>query len=196
MPKIVDHQQRKEKIAEAAWTVIREKGIKGASVRNIAQACGLSLGALRHYFTTQEELLIFTMNSVKERAEARIAYVYEQPLPMLEKILGILYELLPTDENKRAEMEVWFEFTAHLRSENASFDAEHDGILSICQTVIQALATHDVLLPNLSISLEIERLYALIDGLALHALLDSKRLPSEQMKQTVAYHLQQICRAE
>ncbi len=39
--------------------------MEGATV-NIAQEAGLSLGALRHYFTTQDELLGYAMILVKE----------------------------------------------------------------------------------------------------------------------------------
>ena len=44
-----------------------------ASVRNVAQEAGLSMGSLRHYFSTQSELLCFAMQLVGDRAQARVA---------------------------------------------------------------------------------------------------------------------------
>ncbi len=67
MPKIIDHEKRRKQIAEATWRTILERGMEGATVRNIAQEAGLSLGALRHYFTTQDELLGYAMTLVKEK---------------------------------------------------------------------------------------------------------------------------------
>jgi len=54
-------------------TVIRLDGLEHASVRNVAREAGLSMGALRHYFATQSELLCFAMQLVGDRARARIA---------------------------------------------------------------------------------------------------------------------------
>lgn len=50
MPKIVDHDQRRRELAEAAWKVITEVGIDGATTREIARASGYSTGVLAHYF--------------------------------------------------------------------------------------------------------------------------------------------------
>ena len=61
MPKQVDHEKRRRQIAEATWRLISTEGIEQATVRKIAQEAGLSLGALRHYFATQDELLRFSM---------------------------------------------------------------------------------------------------------------------------------------
>ncbi|RKJ72007.1 TetR family transcriptional regulator, partial [Butyricicoccus sp. 1XD8-22] len=46
--------------------------LEGASVRSIAKEANLSLGAVRHYFNTQEELLEFAMQLVEEQVRERI----------------------------------------------------------------------------------------------------------------------------
>lgn len=87
--------------------------MEGATVRNIAKEAGLSLGALRHYFSTQDDLLIYAMELVKERARARIDAIAMQELPPKEKVVRILLQLLPTTDETMAEMKVWFAFTAY-----------------------------------------------------------------------------------
>ncbi|MEK5437507.1 MULTISPECIES: TetR/AcrR family transcriptional regulator [Paenibacillus] len=71
MAKIVDHAQRRLRIAEATLRVIRQQGMNGATVRNIAQESDFLLGAMRHYFSTQDDLIDFSMRLVKERATVR-----------------------------------------------------------------------------------------------------------------------------
>ncbi|MBA4603115.1 TetR/AcrR family transcriptional regulator [Thermoactinomyces mirandus] len=104
MPKLVDHKKRKIQIAEAAWKVIVNEGIEQATVRKIAKTAGLSVGSLRHYFSSQSELLRFSMElvakRVKERAEAR---KYDGD-PM-EFMTEAICEVLPIDEERRIEME-------------------------------------------------------------------------------------------
>ncbi len=194
MTKIVDHDQRRLLIAEAALRVIRQMGMKGASVRNIAREAGLSLGALRHYFSNQDELIDFSMKLVKQRATARINELIQLDMPLVQKVIAILLELLPTDDNKLAEMEVWFAFTAHYQGNGTVFDAYHDGILDLIERLVASLQEARLLCPGLDSSMETERLYAFIDGLALHALLDPKRVNYEQIKKHVVYHMNSICK--
>jgi AcrR family transcriptional regulator len=48
MPKIVDHDKQRVLVAEAAWRIIRKNGMEQASVRNIAEEAGISVGSMRH----------------------------------------------------------------------------------------------------------------------------------------------------
>ena len=60
VPKIVDPEQRRHELGEAALRVIHRDGIHGASLRNVAKEAGMSMGALRHYFDSQAEMLMFS----------------------------------------------------------------------------------------------------------------------------------------
>src|SRR5688500_12554354 len=114
----VDPQQRRQDVAEAVWRVVRRGGLEQASVRNVAQEAGLSMGSLRHYFGTQSELLCFTLRLVIERIEHRIASLPPDPDPR-RQAERTLTELLPMDAERAAENEVWLAFTAR-----AQVDAE------------------------------------------------------------------------
>ena len=58
---------RRQEILDRAIEVFRERGADGTSLRRIAQAIGVSHGALLHYFSSREELLV----AVYEHAEHR-----------------------------------------------------------------------------------------------------------------------------
>ena len=150
--------------------------MEGATVRNIAQEAGLSLGALRHYFTTQDELLGYAMTLVKEKAAARINEVAMKDLPPKEKAVRLMLEIIPTDEETMAEMEVWFAFTAYARHKGEEFQPQQDGILAYIRGLIDWLDENKLLKPNLDKETEAEKMYAIADGLALHAMLEPDRL--------------------
>lgn len=198
MPKIVERAKRKEEVAEAAWRVIRRDGMEHASVRSIAQEAGLSAGAMRHYFATQSELLAFSMNLVSERVKKRIAGIRYTGNPF-DDILLLLFELLPVDEEKRAEMEVWTSFTVksltdptlHTLSKRV-YDELRTGIVHI----IESLVAHRLAPPDLQRELEVERLYALIDGLAMHRLIQPEQMTPETLQSVMRHHLESICRRE
>ncbi|MFD1175173.1 TetR/AcrR family transcriptional regulator [Paenibacillus puldeungensis] len=196
MPKLIDHEQRKKQIAEATWRVILEQGMEGATVRNIAKEADISPGSLRHDFASQEDLLLYAMNLVKENAAARIESVAMQDMPPREIALGILLELVPTNEETRAEMEVWFAFTAYFRKKRLSFDAQHDGIYMGVQHIIRQLDRLHLLKKGVNKDMEAEMLYAMIDGLALHALLDPQRLNKEKITNLLNHYLDSICHFE
>ncbi|BAH46032.1 transcriptional regulator [Brevibacillus brevis NBRC 100599] len=190
MPKIIDHEKRREQIAEATWRVIVEQGMEGATVRGIAKEAGLSLGALRHYFATQDELLMYAMQLVKERATARIADIAanEEWAPK-ERVTKIFLELLPTNQEKMVEMEVWFAFTVYFRHKREGFDAQHDGIYAGVRKLLDSADQMNLLRKGLDKEIETEKLYAVIDGLALHAYLEPQRVDGERITKVLEHHL-------
>jgi len=196
MPKIVDHDKQRKMIAEATWRVIMRDGLEKATVRNIAMEAGISTGSLRHYFSSQSELLAFSMQLVSERVKERIRAIPFSG-PPLEGIKCFLLELLPLTDETRKEMEVWLAFT-----QRALWDADlqplsqrmYDELRSGIQLIIETLARLELTKPDVAIDLEVERLYALIDGLALHGIMQPERLNRGQIEAVIDYHLRSICR--
>ena len=111
MPKVVDSDARRTQIAEAVWRVILRGGLERASVRNVAREAGLSMGSLRHYFGTQAELLAFAMPLVSERVRGRIEALDLRSCGPRLAVERVLAEVLPLDDERRAEAEVWLVLT-------------------------------------------------------------------------------------
>ncbi|SMF92640.1 transcriptional regulator, TetR family [Paenibacillus uliginis N3/975] len=196
MPKIVDHELQKEKVAEAAWRVIRKNGMEQASVRNIAEEAGLSVGSMRHYFSSQSELYMYSMKLVSERVNLRIkniAFTGE----LLTDIPVLVQQILPLNEETIPEMEVWFAFVVKSMSDPSLAVLRKqvdDDMRQMFVMIIQALTDQNLALPDLDYDIEIERFYALIDGLAIHAVLRPEVLTKEKIESAVNRHLQSICR--
>ncbi|PYE43725.1 TetR family transcriptional regulator [Paenibacillus barcinonensis] len=195
MPKIVDHDKQRVLVAEAAWRVIRRNGMEQASVRNIAEEAGISVGSMRHYFSTQSELLLYAMNLVSERVTSRIQRMTFDGPPM-EDMKRLLLELMPNTDEKMAEMEVWYAFTAKSKTDPALkklADTVYNDIRRAVEIVITSLTKLELFRPDLNQALEIERLYALVDGLAIHAVLRPDQVTSELMDKALTLHLNSLC---
>jgi AcrR family transcriptional regulator len=191
MPKVVDHEQRRRELGHAVWRVIRRDGIDHASVRTVAEEAGWSPGALRHYFASQSELLAFAMRLVVEQIEDRIAALDRAADPR-EGVEQVLHELLPLDDERRAENEVWLAFTARalidpeLRAQhNEIYDALHQA----CVAALEALAAAGRADAGAATALQAERLHALTDGLAVHTALRPDLMPPEQIVAILRLHL-------
>ncbi|MBD7908551.1 TetR/AcrR family transcriptional regulator [Sporosarcina gallistercoris] len=193
MPKIVNHDERKNLIAEAMWRVILDKGMEGATVRNIAEEAGLSLGALRYYFKTQDDLLVYAMDLVQERATKRIEAVLHKSLSPRELVIAMILEIVPVNTTTRIEMEVWFAFITYVKHRSDTIDVPEDQILEMTQRLLAFLQEHRLLKSSCQLEMEIERLYGLIDGLAIHAILNPDRLDPERVRNTIIYHIDSIC---
>jgi AcrR family transcriptional regulator len=190
VPKIVDHEQRRRELAEAVWRVIRRNGVDGASVRTVAQEAGWSAGALRHYFRSQSELLDFAIELAAERIRQRVGALElaDDPRRAVEQLLS---ELLPLDDERRAENEVWLAFTARalidpqLRVRHAEID---DALRAASLRALEMLG-----LPARRVrALEVERLHALLDGLALHGAMRPERIPPRRIVAVLRRHLDEL----
>src|SRR5688500_18792408 len=166
MPKIVDHETRREEIAEALWRVVRRDGIRAASVRTIAAEAGWSAGAVRYYFPDQAGLLSFAMDLVTRRVTERIDALNPKG-DATAVALRYLEEALPLDADRRAEFDVWMAFMAQAQAESDGgslhehVDKVHDGLRFLCESLLQALANSGALRDDLELRREIERLHAL-----------------------------------
>ena len=197
MPKIVDHAKQREKIVEATWRVILREGIGQTSVRKVAEEAGLSPGAMRHYFSTQSELLAFSMAFVSERFEQRVRGIKYKKASPLEYLRKIIEELLPLDQEKMQETAIWFAFASQAtpdpRQQELSRKIYAD-LRSIFVSVIDELVRYDLARTDLQREVEIDRFYALVDGLAVHKFLQPDQLPVERMRSIVSHHLASLCR--
>jgi AcrR family transcriptional regulator len=191
MPKAVDHQQRRTELAEAVWTVIRRDGLERASVRNVAREAGLAMGSLRHYFATQAELLCFAMQLVGDRARARIAAL-EPAADARRAAEQLLHELVPLDDERRAEAEVWLAFTGRALvdpQQQAIYEQIHDQLNGACTSAVSLLDEAGLTAKGLDLALEASRLHALLDGLALHAVMRPTKVSPARIKAVIARHL-------
>ena len=83
----------REHVLDAAIAVLAKKGITGTSVQDIADAAGLSKGAVHYHFESKEELLERVLDRCHEVGEARVRAVFAQPGLPLERIQRALLEM-------------------------------------------------------------------------------------------------------
>lgn len=196
MPKVVDTDMRRRELAEAVWRVILRDGLDRASVRNVAREAGLSMGSLRHYFGSQTELLAFAMRLVPERVRGRVEALDLSSRGPRQAIEQVLSEVLPLDAERRAEAEVWLALTGRALVDPTLRELRDEGydlLRELCVGAVRALVDSGDATPGLDVNLEAERLYAVVDGLALHAVVRPERAPAGQVAAVLARHLDGLC---
>jgi len=103
MPKIVDHDQRRDEIALVACRVVAEHGFGRATVVRIAREAGYTTGMVAHYFDSKQDIIIAALRLILRRIEERLA----RPATDL---LTLLTESLPVDSHRYIECAFWTAF--------------------------------------------------------------------------------------
>jgi len=199
VPKVVDAEARRQAVAEAVFRVVSRDGVEQASLRNVADEAGLAIGSVRHYFDSHDELLVFALEELVERVERRVLaradriHAADSPADRREQVEALLGELIPLDAERHAEMVIWLAFVTAARTRPSlrpSARRLHEGLRMIVREVLvgsSRVADDDV-------EVETERLAALLDGLAVNAVLQPELLTPTTMTAVLRRHLDALSR--
>jgi TetR/AcrR family transcriptional regulator, transcriptional repressor of bet genes len=186
VPKIVDHEQRREELAAAVWRIASRDGLDAVTIRRVAAEAGWSTGALHHYFSDKEELLLFAFRTIADRVGRRVAVAREsarEPIALVRELLAIG---LPLDADRRDETRVWFAFlglaltrSALAQAQGAAY-AQWRRLVASALEQAQAAGELDTAIDPLR---EAASLVALVDGLAVQAMFEpSGPSPERQLE--------------
>jgi AcrR family transcriptional regulator len=115
MPRLVDHEERRRNLVDAALRVVVRDGLEAATVRNIAREAGCSARPVQYYFADKAALLAASHARVTERQGALItesvAALGPSPTPR-EVARAVVRSFLPVDAERRASMIAYYAFYA------------------------------------------------------------------------------------
>jgi AcrR family transcriptional regulator len=189
VPKIVDHAGRRRELAAAVWRVILRDGVAEISIRAVARESGWSSGALRHYFATRAELLVFACQLVIDRVTDRVQAVRPAGSPR-RTVREILLQTMPVDEDRRAEASVAFAFLALGLSDPAVAQVQartYRAMAELCRQLVDQMAGHGAPAgTGTSRDIMAGRLHAIVDGLSVHVLAGYLE-PDAMIRQLDAY---------
>lgn len=194
MPRVVDPAERRQKIFEAVFDVIVESGIEQVTLRAVADAAGLAIGSVRHYFSSHEELLRAAADEVIVRITSRLES-HRDRLAGAEDRSSIaedmLCELLPLTERTSREVVVWLEIVTAGRT-NPVLREPAERLYAGSRVLAELIVTRGRSDPPDDVAVEAERLAALIDGLALRMTLDPGKLSAATARAVVRSHLNDL----
>lgn len=80
-----DYEDKKQTILDKAAALIAHKGFDGATMMDVARACGTSKSHLYHYFPSKEDLLYAIVHEHITRQAAELQRIVAQPLAADER---------------------------------------------------------------------------------------------------------------
>ena len=169
---MVNHEERREEIVEAAWRVIEREGLAGADLREIAGEAGYTTGVITHYFRDKRELVTSAFGLLVDRSMSRMAKALAEA-----GLMEALAQVLPLDEERRRETTVWLALVSasltdpQLAEElKLRYRQARKAMLPVFRKSFEEVPGED---PE-----EIgDELLAMVDGITVDALSDPERYP-------------------
>ncbi len=118
MPKIVDRSARRTEIVDAYLTVVARDGTAAATSRAVASELGVATGALWHYFSGFDEVLLAAFQRMYDNTTTRIAEG-TAGLSGMAAVEVALREMLPLDAATQQEAAVVVAFFGRVAGQPA-----------------------------------------------------------------------------
>ena len=188
MPKVVDHDTRREEVAEATWRVIAAQGVEGATLREIAREAGFTTGVINHYFRNRDELMAFAYELIAEQNDARLTETLPTLPPGMPRVRAAVEALVPRElRSGRAASLLGFWSSAVVNERHRALNLASYGRY---QALVREQVEEAVRVGDLPRHLDPEdvadQLIALGEGLFVRTALDPERYTPERRARLIS----------
>jgi TetR/AcrR family transcriptional repressor of bet genes len=112
VPKIVDHELRRNEIALAACKAIAKRGLEAVTLADIAKEAGCTTGMLAHYYANKWDLVLGALRFMHVRLDQRLSEKLSRETTLTE----LLRDALPINAAHKAEAAAWLTFWGSIAS--------------------------------------------------------------------------------
>lgn len=177
MPKIVDHDQRREEIALSVMKAVAKFGLERVKLEHVAQEAKCTTGLLMHFYPNKKAML----NAAMEIVVTALGERYEAAVNEPDLVEG-LSSVLPLDTERKREWKVWLSywggapFKPQDRSRtHAFYNKNHVWIRNLLELAVE----RGEISAGIDIDAAADHLVGLTDGIGIRATLDPSAWPAE-----------------
>ena len=178
-----------DRLLDCVLDLLVAEGYEGISIRRVATAAGVSIGAVQHHFATKDALLAAAMDRVsqqfQERLDRRIAPGAGPP----EVLRAVADELVSTGAERRPASVIWLVRMARAAVHEPTAEVHRREWQQVEDLLAQLVAAARPDLAEQAVRDEATLLLALLDGLAGAVAVEPGRVPAERAEALVARHL-------
>ena len=204
MPKRVNHEERRQQIADALLRTAAVRGLHATGMREVAAEAGVSLRLVQYYFGTKEELLLAAMQRLAAQFGARATERFRerfreaggsggQASPR-DVIAAILAQALPADDERRTFHVIYTAYLALSLTDPALAIAplvkNSDAVAGVVAAQLRAAQAAGGTPAELDPDLEALSLMAMAAGLATSVL--AGQSSAGQAQAVLDYHLDRL----
>ena len=172
--------ETRARIMEAALALFSECGYEGTSVHAIARRAGVAQGLLYSYFAGKEQLLVELFRASIRDVRASFAAA-EIAGPPNQRIEGLIRGAFAIVRRKRT----FWRLSYAVRMQPAVLAALSTDMPSWTDEIMRTLVRYFEEIGTASPQIEAAILFALIDGVAQHYVLDPEHYPLDAVEDTL-----------
>ncbi|SHN52104.1 transcriptional regulator, TetR family [Geodermatophilus obscurus] len=178
-----------DRLLDCVLDLLVAEGYEGISIRRVAAAAGVSIGAVQHHFATKDALLAAAMDRIsqqfQERLDRRIAPGAGPP----EVLRAVADELVSTGAERRPASVIWLVRMARAAVHEPTAEVHRREWQQVEDLLALLIATARPDLAEQAVRDEATVLLALLDGLAGAVAVEPARVPADRAEALVARHL-------
>lgn len=171
----------RNQVLDAAILRLAENGLAQTSIQDIANAAGLSKGAVHYHFESKDELLERVLERCCESIEVRVKKVFEEPGTPIDRVRRAILEMWIVRRDDVPEMRVLTELHGMSR-QNEAIRLAFAKALERARNVIVEDGLKELmalgLKPRMSLEIAPRLIMATLDGLSLQHTIE--RIPPEE----------------
>ena len=179
--------ETRQRIVAATIDLLAEHGLDELSIRRVAQAGGLSIGAVQHHFPTKDALLLGAMDEVTAATVAEVRRLAAAAPSPRDRLARTALLLACAGEDRRPAV-VWTWFAAKAcaggtvaAAHRRAWQYTEDHLAGLLAEVLGEPAADDA-----------AGLLALLDGLAVARATEPDRVPAARARAVVLRHLDRL----
>lgn len=191
MPKLINHQERKQHIAQAVWAVLAREGIRGVSVRTVAAEAGISTGSLRHVFPILNDMMLYSLDYSGQRFLASLTS-RKVTGPLIDHLEDLLFDFLPTSNESRMYSEVVVGMLAEASNipGAARMLQQQETELSYTYSfILSQLKAHGRIRSDIDVQYETDTLVTLLLGVHVSYMLSDQTASDQELQAPLKMHL-------
>lgn len=185
---------KKDDVARATGRVVAASGLEGTTLRAIAREAGCTTGVLMHYFRDKEELLLFVLARMFERAEIELVDALAQQDP-LQGLKNVFLDFLPLTKESEMEARSWLNFVGRALWNRAflrEWRVRYVRFRALIEQAIRTAQQAGIIHADIHVDKEADALLAFFEGIGLHALLEPGRFPPQRQIALADYYIERL----
>lgn len=185
---------RKGAVARATWRVVAASGLEGATLRAIAREAGFTTGVLMHHFRDKEELFIFALGEMFDNAELELTEALRQTNP-IKGFREFLFHYLTLTKDSELQARSWLNFVGRALWNKAflrEYRRRYPRFRALIRRVLLAAVHAGIVRRGANVNMETDMLFALLDGITMHALLEPGRFPPAHQRALIDSYLTRL----
>ncbi|MCS5713791.1 GNAT family acetyltransferase [Herbiconiux sp. CPCC 205716] len=180
-----DVDDQRQRLSEATWAVLTERGLPGLTIRAVAERAGCTTGLVMHAFPTKDALLLHARDLLHAATRLRADAAEAAAATPGQALEAVLLNALSLDDRSADEARVWVSYLAAALADPTLAERHRAGNRSFVARVERLLGASRPAWSAERIRTEARTLVAVAEGMNTLGAADPETYPPEVQRRSM-----------